>query len=292
MYYMGYFDRVDAAPYDHINASEAMREYVQWLPDGEGDYIEACRAYLDVLYGRMLEPSGRKYFLDKTPANALALDFLARVYPAARYVVLTRHPLAIFSSYAESFFEGDYEEAFSFNPVLERYVPAIASFLRHESVPMLHVRYEDLVSSPEIEMRRISSFLELEFEPGTIEYGEHRHESKSYGDPKVTEHKRPVTKSLEKWASVLRADESKLAVARRAVEPLDPADLETWGYPADMLLEPLDRAGEPPRASKKWRMNRYRLKRKVLMRLRKDTTVGRVARRVRYYADVILRDTL
>jgi hypothetical protein len=292
LYYMGFFDRVDAAPYDHINASEAMREYVQALPGGRRDYVDACRAYLDVLYGRMLEPTGRRYFLDKTPANALVAELLAELYPLARYIVLTRHPLAVLSSYAESFFEGDFEAAHAFNPVLERYVPAIARFLRHGKVPFVHLRYEDLVSSPESEMRRVLDFLGLDFEEATIDYGEGRHETKSYGDPKVTEHKRPVTGSVEKWASILMADARGMAVARRAVEPLDEEDLAAWGYPRESLLEPLERAGQPPAESGKWKMSRYRLKRRVLLRLRGEPAAHALARRVRYYADVILRDAL
>ena len=77
----------------------------------------------------MLSTSESSYFLDKTPANALVLPFLQRLYPDAKYVVLTRHPLAVFSSFANSFFDGDWEGAHAFNPILERYVPAMATFL-------------------------------------------------------------------------------------------------------------------------------------------------------------------
>ncbi len=300
LFYTGYFDRVDAAPYDHINASEATREFVAALPRGEADYVDACRAYLDVLYGRALEGTGKRYFMDKTPANALALPFLEKVYPEARYVVLTRHPLAVFSSYAESFFESDFDEALRYNAVLARYVPAIARFLREARVPRLQVGYEALVKDPESEMRRICEFLGLEFEPGAIDYGSHDHESKSYGDPKVTEHKRPVTASVEKWASFVKEDPKRVAACMRAIEPLDEADLDTWGYPRATLLEPLDRAdaaaspagGKKGKKSKKPKMNKYRLQRKVLMALRKESLARKMASRFRYYADVILRDSL
>jgi len=292
MVFLGYFDRVDAAPYDHINASEAMREYVAALPRGERDYVDACRAYLDVLYARMVEPTGKRYFLDKTPANALALDFLSLVYPGAHYVVLTRHPLAVLCSYAESFFESDLAAAQAYNPILERYVPAIARFLRAGRVPTAHVKYEELVRDPEPHIKQLFEFLGLDHEPGVIEYGEHEHVSKSYGDPKVTEHSRPVTTSVEKWASFLRADPARLEIARRSVEPLDDRDLEAWGFDREGLLAPLERAGQPPAESRKWKTSRYRLQRRVLMRLRREPAVGKVARRVRFYADVILRDKL
>ena len=128
--HLGYYQTVDKAPYDHINSAEAMRLFVDGLPRKEEDYLDALRAYADTMYGRLLAPSGKRYFMDKTPAYALVLDFVAKVYPGAKYVVLTRHPLAIFSSYANSFFDGDWERAHAFNPIVERYVPAIARFVR------------------------------------------------------------------------------------------------------------------------------------------------------------------
>ncbi len=292
LHYVGYFDRVDAAPYDHINASEAMREYVKDLPHAEEDYLDACRAYLDVLYGRMLEPTGKRYFMDKTPANSLSLTFLEKVYPHARYVVLTRHPMAVFCSYAESFFDDDFEAAYAYNPLLPRYVPAIARFLRETRVPHLHVRYEDLVTDPVAGMRKLCEFLDLEFEEGTIEYGKKEHTEKSYGDPKVTDHSRPVTSSVEKWAGVLAGDAAKLSVCERALETVSDEDLATWSHPRETLLEPLDRAGAPPAKSRKWKMSSYRFKRKVLKQLRRSEAAGKMASRVRYYADVILRDSL
>src|SRR5215475_9242320 len=110
--HLGYYAKVDKAPYDAVLAAEAQREFVERLPHGEQDYIDACRAYCDTLYLRMLSTQpGKSIFLDKTPAYALILDFISKIYPTAKYVMLTRHPLAVFSSYAESFFNSDYAPA-------------------------------------------------------------------------------------------------------------------------------------------------------------------------------------
>ena len=66
--HLGYYEAVDKAPYDHILAAESQRLFVDRLPGKEQDYIAACRAYCDVLYGKALEGSGKPFFLDKTPA--------------------------------------------------------------------------------------------------------------------------------------------------------------------------------------------------------------------------------
>ena len=96
--HLGFYESIEQAPYDPIITERAIRELVAALPRGEEDYLDALRACTDTLYGRLLEPSGRRILLDKTPAYALVLDFVARLYPKAHFLVLTRSPLAIWSS--------------------------------------------------------------------------------------------------------------------------------------------------------------------------------------------------
>jgi hypothetical protein len=294
--HLGFYDTVERAPFDHLQAQRAAREFVADLPRGEDDYLDACRAYTDTLYGRMLAArgNGKPFFLDKTPANALILPFIAKLYPHARYVVLTRHPAAIWSSYANSFFDGDYVAARAFNPILNRYVPAMAHFLRDRPVPLVRVAYEDLVRHPDDEMRRVLAFLELPFEPGIVEYGRHEHATTGLGDPLgVNRHSRPVTDSVDKWADELAGDPARLAIVRDMVERIDDADLETWGFPRATFFDPVEavaRAGTKPLPAP--RFDRYRLQRKLLVALRRNihqNAFGRLVKQVRMACDVLLR---
>jgi len=290
--HLGYYYNVDKAPYDHINAAKAMREFVDELPGGEQDFLDACRAYTDTLYGRMLATRpDKRLFLDKTPAYALVTDFVERLYPNAHYVVLTRNPLAILSSYANSFFDGDYQAAYAFNPILDRYVPAIARFLRDSTVPKYHVRYEDVVGAADTTIAGVFDFLGLEHEPDAINYGRHDHIKKSFGDPNVEAQSRPVQQSVDKWARELAGDSGKLGFARGIIDGLTDEDLATWGYTRQGIFEQVDQAtaADTPRE----RINSYRLQRKLLLQLRKnihDNQFGRVVKGLRYYCDVLLRD--
>lgn len=297
--YLGYYDSVDAAPYDHINAAEAIRHFVGNLPHGEEDYLDAVRAYADTLYGRMLAASGRRIFVDKTPAYALVLPFLVRLYPDARYIVLTRHPLAVMSSYANSFFNGDWEAANAYNPVVNRYVPAMARLLRRPPSKLLHVQYEALVRNPDRELARIFGFLELPHEPEAVHYGEHFVPQRGMGDPiGVQQHARPVESSLQKWAAELAADSRKRSLARAIVTRLDPADVSAWGYDPDTLLRPLEEARTSPAHAahpSPPRLNGYVLQRRALLAARGNLTrlkLTPAVRRLRYYCDVLLRDSL
>ena len=299
--HLGFHDRVDSAPYDPVITQLGLRELVASLPGGESDYLEALHRASDHLYERSLaavDPDGKMLFLDKTPAYALVLDFLTRLYPDARYLVLTRHPMAVWSSIVDSFYAGDHEAAHAHNPILERYVPAIARFLRESHVARLHLRYEDLVADPEIHMAQVCDFIGIEFDPGIVDYGEREDgalsSTRGLGDPiTVANETRPTTASVDKWVKSLEADPERLAQCREIAAHLTDPDLATLGYDgAEMrlrlaTLEP--REAGPSKA----RLTRYSLERRLLVSARKHTgpgePLGRLVRFIRAGCDVLLR---
>jgi len=293
--HLGYYAKVDKAPYDQNNVDQAIHEFVADLPRGEADYLDALRAYTDTLYERMLATApGKRMFLDKTPAYSLVLPFLAKLYPQAKYIVLTRHPFAVLSSYVESFFDGDYQVAMAHNPVLQRYVPALAWMLREKPVPFVHVKYEELVREPEAHFRRICDHLGIPFEEKAIAYGESGEEFKGLGDPTgVARHTRPVTSSVSKWAAAIAANPDTLALAGKILDELDPADLETLGYPREKIVAQLEAAKGAPVPVKRQGPTRYALERKMLVAVRRNihqNALGRVLKRVRFALDVVLRE--
>lgn len=296
--HLGIWDKVDKAPYDHILAAEAQKLFVQQLPHRERDYWDACRAYCDTLYGRYLEGSGKDICLDKTPAYGLVLPFLMKVFPDAKYVVLTRHPLATFASYANSFFDGDYQAAQTYNPILNRYVPAIAAFLRQTDVPFFHVRYEDLVREPEVWMEKVYAYIGVAFEHETIDYGEKpvdESRRKGLGDPiGVKQHARPTTGSIASWVEDLASDAARLKLMREVIAQLDPDDLSAYGYPIETIWKPLEDLGDAKPAPKKSPLTKYRLQRKLIVKLRAIARTGGVFRRmierVRLACEVLLRE--
>lgn len=295
--HLGLHERVDQAPYDPAITQIGLREFVAALPGGEQDYLAGLRRFTDHLYERALESGGRKLFLDKTPAYALVLDFLAKLYPRAKYVVLTRHPVAVWSSYVDSFFDGDCAAAHARNPILERYVPAIARFLRTRPVPLLHVRYEELVRDPDKHLREICAFLGIAFTQAMIQSGDAegpaRPVAAGLGDPvTVGREKRPTTQSVSKWAGALAADPARLAQTREIVARLTDEDLATWGYAGAELRRALAEIAPKSVGPSRAALTRYALERRLLVWLRRDihsNALGRIVRRVRTACDVLLR---
>ena len=262
--HLGYFGKVQKAPYDPQNVEQAIHEIVAELPRGEAGYLDALRAYTDSIYDQLMEraPAGKRLFLDKTPAYALVLPFLVRLYPDAKYVVLTRHPLA--------------------------HHPG------ERPVPLVWVKYEALVREPEAEFRRVCDHLGVPFEERAIAYGESGEDFKGLGDPTgVARHSRPVTGSVSKWAATIAADPVTLARVTAVLDELDPADLETLGYPRATILAQLEAAKGAPLPTTAKGPLRYRLERRVLVALRRNihqNALGRAAKRLRFALDVLLRE--
>ena len=296
--HLGFFGRVEKAPYDPIISERAARELVADLPGGESEYLDALRAHTDAVYAGLLAPSGRKLLLDKTPAYSLVLDFAAKLYPRARYIVLTRHPMAIWWSYVDSFFDGDAVAAHANNALLERYVPAIARFLREAPAPLIHIRYEQLVNDPEVHVRRICEFLGIGFEPGMVDYGDQAggrvKAARGLGDPTtVGKHSRPTTDSLARWAGDLGGRPERVEQSKRILASLQDDDLHSWGYDRAEIERELDAVDPdaPPARGRPW--SRYRLERALLVaarrKIRPDNALGRLVRRIREACDLLLR---
>ncbi|MBK7947687.1 MAG: sulfotransferase [Deltaproteobacteria bacterium] len=300
--HLGYYASVEAAPYDPIITQKAARALVADLPGGEQTYLTALRGYSDAIYSGLLAArpavASGGWLLDKTPAYALSLDFLVRLYPTARYVVLTRHPLAIWSSYVDSFFDGDDRIAHAHNPLLERYVPAIARFLREPPGAIHRVRYEALVRDPEGHARALADFLGLAYEPAMVDYGSAaegtRESTRGLGDPMtVARETRATTKSLAKWAEAATGRPERVGLYREIVARLFDEDLETWGHPRAEIEAELDRIDLAGRPAPRPALTRYSLERKLLValrrRIRPENRLGRWVRKLREVCDVLLR---
>ena len=295
--YVGYYGHARQADYDIINSSLGLREFVERLSNREEDYLDACRAYAGTLYCKaMTQKSESLYFVDKTPPNVLEWQFITRVFPSASYVVLTRHPVAIFHSFVDTFFMGNYALAQREENVLQSYLPAVAEFLREATTKKISLAYESLVQDPENQMRRLLKWLGLEYEPSVVAYGRNERTFTSVGDMMGVHHyDRPVRTLANRWISALKTDEHRLNVARDVVSQLKEEDLITYGYQKNHLFDGLDTersscaaTGNPGR----W-FSWYLAKRRMYFILRSlvhRTFLGVFLKKIRYFSDVLLRE--
>ncbi|MET7999790.1 sulfotransferase family protein [Nonomuraea glycinis] len=132
----------------------------------------------DRVLHRELHRSGKRFIVDKTPANAFAHERIATCWPDARFVFLLRHPASIATSWHEASPDKRTPEEAALDAL--RYMKAVQR--AKAALPGLTVRYEDLSADPERVTREICAFLGLDWEPQMLSYGEQTVIQKGLGD--------------------------------------------------------------------------------------------------------------
>ncbi|WP_245765013.1 sulfotransferase family protein [Nonomuraea jiangxiensis] len=132
----------------------------------------------DRVLHRELVRSGKRFIVEKTPANAFVFDRLAACWPDARFVFLLRHPASIASSWYEASPDKRTPEEAAKDAL--RYMKAVQR--ARAALPGLTVRYEELTAEPEKIGRGICEFLGLPWSPELLSYGTPDVVSKGLGD--------------------------------------------------------------------------------------------------------------
>ncbi|MFC4117595.1 sulfotransferase family protein [Nonomuraea zeae] len=132
----------------------------------------------DRVLHRELARSGKRFVVDKTPANAFAFQRIATCWPDARFIFLLRHPASIAASWHEASPDKRTAEEAALDAL--RYMKAVQR--ARSALPGLTVRYEELSAEPERVTREICEFLDLEWEPQMLSYGKQAVLEKGLGD--------------------------------------------------------------------------------------------------------------
>ncbi len=178
-------------------------------------------------YAEMQAAITPRLLVDKTPDYAMDLGVLRRAetfFDEARYIHLARHPLGMIRSYEEGHFllESPYRGRHDFSA---RQMAELTWLISHRNIVdflreipsdrQRRVRFEDIVSSPEPEMRALGDFLGVGFDPGmTQPYQDGRarmtdgvHEqSVQVGDHNFHGHGALKPEVADKWKAAYKRD--------------------------------------------------------------------------------------
>jgi hypothetical protein len=227
-----------ATEYGSRLALDGRDDFLRRLRGGEEVWWEAVRLMLGHLYGRALEESGRRIFLDKTPRYYFIISELRRVFPRAHLVLLVRNPLAVLASVIETWAPDNSPE------LLRKFRQDLCTAPRLIAQAMINfpecpvVRYEELAASPAATVASLCERLDLPFEAGMIDYGASAagRERFRYGDEgTVYRESRPVADRIARWQATLDSPVRR-AWARGYLESLGPEIVTALGYPYDELL--------------------------------------------------------
>jgi hypothetical protein len=214
--------------YDHRTAARGIRSFCSHcLPGGEREYREALRDHLNRLYTSAAH--GHRYFLDKTPRYHLIADELLDLFPNAHFLFLWRNPLAIAASLLESWNQGRWNLDVHAIDLYAGTTRLIGASMRTE-LNATAIRYEDLVTSPELELRRLLIWLGLDLPTSIVDRYASAPLAGVVGDTRGTRRYRTIsTEPLDKWKNTL-TNPLRKAWANRYLDWLGEERLAHQGY--------------------------------------------------------------
>ena len=118
---------------------------------------------------------GLPRFIDKLPNNFTHIGLIHAILPNATIIDVRRHPMdACFSCFKQYFASG---QAFTYDlQCLGRYYRCYLELMNHWDAVLpgkvLHLSYEDLVASPDANIRRLLAHCGLEFHPRCLQFHE------------------------------------------------------------------------------------------------------------------------
>jgi hypothetical protein len=253
--------RLRRRPGERLTRKQAIRRVTRRSAPTVGSIVEQCfRLYAN--------GHGKPRWGDKRPAYSGFIGPLFAMFPDAQYVNLVRDPRGAVASQAQMGWDA---EDVAVPAAIARWEAAIertdhfARDLRPDQ--LLDLRYEDMVSDPAAELRRICAFAGLAGGDGAIEAmlaADRRHAYKGI-------HERlgqPVTTaSIERWRERLEPEDVAL------VEHATASYLDRFGYrPADDVTATPSREG----------LRELRRQRRTTRREWRASRRGELVRRLRY----------
>ncbi|WP_460153864.1 sulfotransferase family protein [Pseudomonas sp. S2_B07] len=143
------------------------------------DYQEFCRKhdtpkmslaeFVKSFYAAIASSHGKSWLVEQTPWYGQRLDLVSKLFPDAKFIHMVRDGRDVALSFARTTW-------WHISPRLnlarwQREIKKIAtdanSFLKPDCY--LEVKYEDLVASPESELRKVCTFLGIDFDPHMLD---------------------------------------------------------------------------------------------------------------------------
>ncbi len=204
--------------FDSHQARIALEDFLRNLEGGEEVYFQAIRKMAEHLYRAALEKTGAAYFLDKTPRYYSVIPELSRVFPAARFVILLRNPLAVLHSILETWVKSNLDRLSLHKQDLMNAPEMIADGLDLLGERAAIVRYEELAADSESTLRQLCGKLSCSFIPEMMKYQNHPLPAGRMGDPvRVHLHDQPVPDYIESWKNgLVEGGNGRLAQAYQA----------------------------------------------------------------------------
>jgi len=200
--------------------------------DAEALYFEQVGKFYGSLYDAVRKTTRKGFFLDKTPRYYYIIPELYRTFPQAKFIILFRNPLAILMSMLTTWAKGN---VFWLSNSGQRHDLLSAPRLLVEGAKILGgaglvCHYEDIVSNPKEEVRKITEFIGIEYSDSIVNYGDSNLPSWNFGDQNsLYSLQKPKKAKAQEWIEKIN-NYKTWRLVNDYLEYLSPEIIEKMGY--------------------------------------------------------------
>jgi hypothetical protein len=187
----GVFDRFDRMLSGDL---EIVIDSEQSYPLHKPELVAWCRRSCDDLFRVLTEKSGKPRWAEKTPAHVFHIDLIHATYPAAQFVHIIRNGRdAVRSLQSQPWAPGNIRWS------CHRWVQSVQAGReagrKLPAAQYLELRYEDLISEPELNIKSLCHFLHEDYAPAMLNF--HEPKNNTWGATAKPLTNKPVNKHRE-----------------------------------------------------------------------------------------------
>lgn len=221
-----------------IYNQKALNNFVLSLPNKESDYFKEINCFVRSLYKKHSQKN-IQYFIDKTPRYYYVIPEIAKIFPEAKFIFLFRNPLSVLASIIKTWSNGtlifhkDIQNDL-FNGL--KHLDNGYSLLKEKSIK---VYYENLISNPNNEIKRICQFLDLKNESNIMINNFYSQKINGFGDPNRNNFTKINSNFSQKWKNTINT-KTKQIYAKKYLNHLGKKLINKSGYNFDILSSEID----------------------------------------------------
>lgn len=190
--------------YDMDLYIKGARDFINHLPTKETSYRDIISEAYQSLYNSILAQNKKNLFLDKTPRYYYIIEELFEYFPNARFIFLWRNPAAVLTSIIQTWSKADWYRLSEWKDDLLLAPQLMLNGINQLKNKSFVLKYEDLLSNPDIQIKKACNFIGVPFDAKIINYGEFNIPDWQYGDQVTVNQKtRPDITHADTWLAHL-----------------------------------------------------------------------------------------
>ncbi len=215
----------------------AYKNFINYINHSEAgiDFLKSKikELALDLYALSVQDNNTATYFLDKTPRYYHIVNELIDLFPDAKFIFLSRNPVAVFSSILHYNFNGNIKAMFKNDRIHDLYtaIDIISEFKQKKIKNTFFVNYENIIKKVESELKSLFDFLNLSYPEHIGRYNVSKDFAESFAVDKksLNKHSEPVSDYLNNWKKYINTYEKK-KILLEYIKSLDGDKVNILGY--------------------------------------------------------------